>query len=234
MASQAKGAHAKGPKINRKALRQPDEFQALSAQAAAWAVANQRLLIGIGIAFLVIAIVAVVVGRFRAAQAAAAATEFRIAHTSFAGSRYAEAAEGFGTLAATYPSTPFGRLAVLYRAHALARKGDPQGAAVAYQEYLASADGEYLRQEALVGLGHAQEASGDAAGARATYAQAGDLAGPFRTDALLSTARLADAQGDGAAARAIYERLARESPDGDLKTFLEAKVPEAAAAATPQ
>ncbi len=231
MASQAKGAQAKGGKLNRKALRQPDEFQTLTTQAAAWAVANHRLLIGVGIALVLIALVAVVAGRFRAAQRTAAAAEFRTARAAFAASKHAEAAQSFAALATAYPNTPFGRLAHLYRGHALMRTGDAAGAAAAYEEFLATGPAEYLRQEALAGLAHAKEAAGDVGGARDAFARAGDLAGPFRTDALVNVARLAESQGDAAAARSIYEGLLKDGADGDLKALLEAKVPGAAAAA---
>src|SRR5206468_4321464 len=81
---------------------------------------------------------------------------------SFDEGKFQEAAQGFAYVVERYPGAPFGRLAVLYRAHALARQGDQAAAATAYGEYLASAAvPDYLRQEALVGLARAKEAAGD-------------------------------------------------------------------------
>src|SRR5206468_715880 len=82
------------------------------------------------------------------------------------------------------------------------------GAAIAYGEYLASdPPTEYLRQEALLGLGHAKEAGGDTAGALDAYTQAGALGGPYRTEALLAAGRLQAASGHANEARAVYESL---------------------------
>src|SRR5439155_844024 len=84
--------------------------------------------------------------------------------------------QDFANVVERYPGAPFGRLAVLYRAHALARQGDQAAAATAYGEYLASAAVPvYLHQEALVGLARAKEAAGDTAGALDAYTQAGAL-----------------------------------------------------------
>jgi TolA-binding protein len=145
---------------------------------------------------------------------------------SFSDGKFSDAARAFEDVSTTYPRAPFGRLAGLYRAHALARSGDQAGAATAYTEYLASSpDSEYLRQEALDGLGRAKEASGDRAGALEAYTQAGALPGPYRTDALLGAARLHDASGQGEKAREIYASLLKDVSDPDTKALLTAKLP---------
>src|SRR5215813_13683552 len=124
-----------------------------------------------------------------------------------------------------------GRLATLYRGHALSRQGDAAGAATAYTEYLAtSPEPPYLRQEALVGLGHAKEATGDATGALEAYVQAGTLDGPYRTDALLSAARLHEAAGQGDFAREIYTRLLNEAAEPEVKALARSKLPAQQAA----
>ncbi|MCW5891809.1 MAG: tetratricopeptide repeat protein [bacterium] len=222
-------------KIDRKALRQPDEFQTLTTQAAAWAQEHQTTLVAVGVALVVLALAAGGIGWWRGRQAEAASIRFRSAHQAFEASRWAEAAEGFASVRADYGSTPYGRLASLYRGHALARAGDAAGAATAYGEYLAAGpETEYLRQEALASLGRAREASGDAAAARDAFDQAAAMPGPFRVEARLGQARLAEAAGDTERVRTIYGEMLAEAPAGPLRAFLEAKAPSGAVpAATP-
>ena len=220
--------HAKRLKIRRKDLRQPDEFETLTGQVLSWAEDNRGIVVAVASALVVLALVMIVVGRVRATRNETAAGLFRTAHEAFSTKKYPEAAEGFAGLARDYPSTPFGRLATLYRGHALARQGDATGAATAYADFLASTsmDG-YLRQEALAALGRAREATGDSAGALEAYKEAGEIDGPFRTDALLGTARLHEAAGRASEAREIYVGLMKDATDPELRALLATKVPAA-------
>jgi predicted negative regulator of RcsB-dependent stress response len=219
-------------KLDRKALREPDEFQTLTGQVAAWAETNRTALIAVGIAAVAIAAVGAGVSWYRGRQATAAAVRFQSAHDDFQGSRWTEAADAFAGLGRDYGGTSYGRLATLYEGHALLRKPDPAAAATAYGEYLAaSPPTEYLRQEALVGLGRALEANNDATGAQGAYAQAAEIAGPFKADAQLSLARLYEAGGQPDKARELYQTLEKDSPSGFVRSMVEAKVPADANAA---
>jgi hypothetical protein len=211
-------------KIRRKDLRRPDEFKTVTTHAAEWIVAHRSLAMTVGVAVLVVAIVALLVGRYSASRDEAAAVAFRNAHETFQAGKFAEAAASFGALADEYGSTPFGPFATLYRAHALARQGDFANAIAAYQTFLGSRRAVgYVRQEALVGLAHVQEASGDP-GARDSFTQSAALDGPYRTQALLSAARLAEAAGHGDEARALYARLEKEAPDPEALELARAKL----------
>lgn len=225
--------HAKRLKVRRKDLRKPDEFETLTGQVVDWADANRSLVGAIAIGILVIAAIAIGVARWSAGRDAAASADFQAAHARFAAGSFDEAANAFEQVASDYPRTPYGRLARLYRAHALARKGDPAAAATAYTEYLASSPPtDYLRQEALAGLGHAQEAGGDTKNALESFTQAGATDGPFRNDALLAAARLHEAAGENDKAREIYASLLPNASDPEFKAFLESKVPASSRAVT--
>jgi tetratricopeptide (TPR) repeat protein len=218
--------HAKRIKIRRKDLRKPDEFETLTGQAFGWIEEHRPLVAGVAGAVGVAALAMLAVGHWRATRNATAAADFRSAQAAFEAGQNQESARAFAAVAEIYPRAPFGRLAVLYRAHALARAGDAAGAAVAYGEYLASSPAtDYLRQEALTGLAHAREASGDTAAALDAYTQAAALDGPFRTDASLAAARLQEASGHADQAKEIYARLLREAPDPETKAFLATKLP---------
>jgi len=226
--------HVKRIKIDRKALRQPDEFQTLSTQAAEWVRTHQPVAYGVLGAVVVLMLVVLVVGRIRTVHSEAAALDFRAAHALFDAGKYADAARAFAGLSDTYTGTPFGRLATLYRGHALVRQGDAAGAVTAYQGFLAGGvASDDLRQEGLMGLAYAREKTGDVAGALETYTQAGELAGPFRTQAQLGAARIDEAQGRTEQAHAIYEQLQKDDPDPDLREVLATKLPAGTPPAQP-
>ncbi len=213
-------------KLDRKALREPDEFQTITNQVAAWAQANRTAIVAVVTAAIAIAAVAAAVSFYRGRQETAAAIRFQSAHDEFQAGKWAEAAESFAGLRRDYPGTAYGRLAALYEGHALSRKPDAAAAITAYGEFLAgSPETEYLRQEALVGLAAAREASGDADAAREAYEQAAAIEGPFRSDARLSLARLYESSGQADKAREVYLAVLKDSPTGTARTVLEAKIP---------
>src|SRR4029450_6437342 len=213
-------------KLDRKALREPDEFQTLTNQVAAWAQAERSLLVAAALAVVAVAAAIAGVGWYRGRQSAAAAVRFQAAYGDFQASRWAEAADAFSGVQRDYAGTGYGRLAVLYQGHALARKPDPAAAATADSEVLAGCPKEdFLRQEALVGLARAREASGDAAGAREAYDQASAIDGPFRSGARLSRARLRGAEGKADQARELYQAILKDSPSASVRAVVEAKLP---------
>jgi hypothetical protein len=219
-------------KLDRKSLREPDEFHAVTNQAATWVQAHRPVLIGVGIAAGLLAASLAGLSWWRSGQAAAAAVRFRSAYTDYQAARWAEAAEGFAGLGRDYGGTPYGRLAALYEGHALARKPDAPAAATAYEQYLgAKPETEYLRQEALLRLGIAREASGNAQGAQQAYAEAAAIAGPFTTEARLSLARQLEAGGQVEKAREQYLAILKDSPGASVRELLQAKIPSDVAAA---
>lgn len=216
-------------KINRKALREPDEFQTLTAQLVAWVDEHRSLFVAAAVGAAVAVAVIAGVRWYRGTQSEAAALQFQQAQKLFDESKFAEASDAFGAIADHYGSTSFGSLASLYRGHALARKGDAAAAAGAYDAFLAAGPPtDYLRQAALSGLAHQREIQGDGKGALDAYTEAGTLSGPYRNDAKLGAARLHEAAGQTDQAKALYKELLAADPDPELRTFLQAKVPDAA------
>jgi tetratricopeptide (TPR) repeat protein len=220
-------AEAKHYKLTRKELRDPDEFQVRTGQAVDWLRANQSAVVGAVSAVVALAAVILAVNWYSARRADAAATRLQSAQSMFEDKKYAESATEFAAIASEYGGTPAGELASLYRARALAAQPDPAGAATAYTEYLAGTPAtDYLRQEALLGLGRAREAQNDTAGAMDAYRQAADVTGPFGTQARLVLARLEEAAGNGEKARALYvEVLKAPDLDGDTRQSILNRLP---------
>jgi predicted negative regulator of RcsB-dependent stress response len=216
---------AKRVKISRKALRAPDEFHTISGRVTDWARQHLAVLGGAGVLLVGLLIGIGVLGWHRATQAEAAALRFRDAHAAFAADKLDEALASFLAVAADYPQTPSGRLAILYRAHALIRQGKAEEAATAYGEYLAtSPPSEALRQVGLSGLAHARELAGDQAGALASYTDAAAVPGPLRTDALLAAARLNESGGNVARAKELYRQVPPGEASPELRDLLAAKL----------
>lgn len=213
-------------KIRRKDLKQPDEFETLTGQTLDLVNRYRTAVALIAGVAVTIAVALIAFTHWRASQARAAAIAFWAAHDAFDAGRFDEAAQDFTAVAARYPGTPSGRLAPLYHAHAMARKGDHAAAAVAYAEYLARGPAAaYLQQEALAGLGHARAASGDGDGALEAFTQAAAVDGPFEREALLGAARLHEAGGRAADAQAIYGKLLEDAPPPDVRALLLSKLP---------
>ncbi len=227
-------AEAKHYKLSRKDLREPDEFQALTTQTVDWLRANQSAVVGALSTIVAVAAVVVGVGWYSQRQANAAAVQFESAQTMFGQKKFADAASEFAAVASAYPRTPSGRLASLYRAHALAEQSDP-GAAAAYGEYLAAAPPtDYLRQQALVDMARAQEAAKDTAAATDTYRKAAEIDGPFRTPAQPPLARLEEAAGAKDKALALYAEVAKAPElDPETRQAITARLPPATAPANP-
>jgi hypothetical protein len=211
-------AEAHHYKLNRRDLREPDEFVAFTSQATDWIRQNQSAVIGAVSALVAIGAVVLGVNWYSGRQADAAAVKLESAQATFEAKAYANAASEFADTASAYPRTAAGRIALLYRGHALAQQPDPTAAATAYSEYLASTPAtDYLRQEALLGLAQANEAAGNAGAATSGYREAAEINGPFRLTAQLALARLEDAAGQSEQARALYTEIAK-SPDLDADT----------------
>ena len=230
---------AKKVKIRRKDLRGPDEFETLTGEGIAWAQKHQtKFIVGV-VGVLVVGAVALLIARSRAVRNQDASIEFHQARVQLENGSAAAAATQFASLEQSASSTAFGQLAGLYRGHALLKQGDGAGAASAYTQYLSTASApDYLRQQALVGLGNAKQLGGDNSGAHDAYLQAEKLDGPAKDEAALGVARTLEAQGQADQARAIYARLAKDAPEGWVRTAAQEKAPgvatdETAAAAEP-
>jgi hypothetical protein len=222
---------AKRVKIRRKDLRRPDEFETLTGETFVWAQHHQTTLIVAGVAVLAVAIGLILVSRSRAARTQEADLQFQQAQAQLERGSPATAATQFEALERNASSTSYGQLAGLYRGHALLKQGDAAGAATAYTQYLSTASApDYLRQQALIGLGRAKETANDASGAHDAYLQAEKLAGPATAEASLGVARMLEAQGRTDQARAIYARLAKDAPEGWIKAYAETKAPGVAVA----
>ena len=212
-------------RIRRKDLRQPDEFLTLSRRAVAYAEEN-RTTFFIVIGGIVVLLAAVLIFRaVRASRQASAAQAYAQAHVLLDDKKYADAATAFQQVADTYSSTSYAALSQLDAANALLLADRAAEAATAYQKFLdAGPPTDYLRQVALVRLGHAQEQDGKPADAARTFASAAELAGPYAEEALAGQARTAEVSGDQAAAKDLYARFLEKYPQSDRRPLVTSRL----------
>jgi predicted negative regulator of RcsB-dependent stress response len=211
-------------KAERDALKGPDEFTLIVRRILSWSKAHQRILIAGGTVLAVIVVVASVATWNRSRAQREAADEFRRAHAAYVAGRFTDAARAFDDLQRDYPSTAFGRFAILYQAHALRAAGKAAAAAQAYDSFLTTdkTPPEY-EQLALLSLGQLREDAGKSADAVDLYQRASSLDGPYSLDAELSMARLQLGLGRKADAKATYERILPDA-SGDMKALVEARL----------
>jgi len=214
---------ARTEKIRRKELLEPDEFLTLSRQALEFAQEYRTALLTALGTVLVIAAALFAYRAISASREASAGEAYVAAHTLLVDRKYAEAATALQAIADRYGSTRHAALAQLQAADALLLGGRPEEAALAYQRFLD--DGppiDYLRQAALGRLAYAEEAAGQAAKARETFASAAAAAGPFAEDALYGVARTSLAAGDSARARELYEEFLNKYPTSKRRALVTA------------
>ncbi|MBI3770050.1 MAG: tetratricopeptide repeat protein [Deltaproteobacteria bacterium] len=207
-------------RIRRKELRQPDEFVTLSRRVVAYFEEN-RTIFFMAVGGTIVLLAAILIFRaVRTSRETGAAQAYAQAHTLLDDKKYLEAATAFQQVADSYSSTSFAILAQLENANVLLMAGKAGEAALAYQKFLdAGPPTDYLRQAALVRLGHAQEQSDKPADAARAYASAAELPGPYAEEALAGQARTAETTGDAATAKDLYTRFLAKYPESDRRAL---------------
>jgi tetratricopeptide (TPR) repeat protein len=199
-------------RLTRKDLREPDEFVSLVEAAGDYVAAHlPRVIAGAVILFVVI-LVAVGLKLYFTHRDRAAATAFYQAGELYDQKDYKNAAPSFAALAADYPGTKLGRLALLYLGDTYLAQNQAAQARDSLRKFLDTDERPTFRQLALLQLGAAYESLGNLADARGAYAQAAAIEEGAQGWAELQHARLTLQLGDKPGAIEIYQRFLREHP----------------------
>jgi len=210
-----------------KELREPDEFQTLSQRVLDYARGNERQVTLIAAGLAAVLLVALGIRWYRASQLGHAEDAFGRAYAAFSDARWDEAAADFDAVARGWPGTAPGRLALVFRANALAEAGKPDEAKAVYQAVLDVAGrDDLLRQIALYNLGALEKRGGNGSAAAAQLGRAADVEGPLRAAAWFS--RLSTQQSFEENASAGMKAIAELPPEA--RAYVEAKMGPAAAA----
>jgi tetratricopeptide (TPR) repeat protein len=169
---------AKG--IQRRQLKEPDEFQTLSRRFLEYARQHER-----EVTFGVLGVAAVVgvalgVRSYRSWRETSAEAAFGAARRDYAAQRLDSAAEGFRRVVTTWPGTFHGRLAFVYLGNSYAELGKTKEAEDAFQQALQQDSDDLLRQIAHYNLGLLKMKAGNKAGAATELGAAASGPGPLR------------------------------------------------------
>ena len=217
--------------LTRKEMKGPDRFQSAASEAANWAVARQKLIVGgvlalLGVAAVVIAITSYFDGRkakaggdlYRAIEVASGEISTvalpnvdRPVFKTLEEKEKAVLAEA-EKVRQRNPGTRSAATAWLLEGDAQFRLQAWDKAIAAYQQYLEQAPADdALRFGALDGIARAQEGKGDLAAAVKAWDKAGELAF-YKERAVLEKARVLAKLGNVDEARKELEALPKESP----------------------
>jgi predicted negative regulator of RcsB-dependent stress response len=204
-------------KLDRKELKQPDEFVTFIDKAGQFAARNLlRLIIG---AVAVVAAAAIFYGftLYQDHQRSMAADRFYDALSALNKQDYTAAEQGFSSLAADNPKQSLGHLAQLYLASTYVAEKKVTAARAALQAYLGGSDQPLYHSLALMQLGATDEDLGDFKAAHDAYAQAADSAGPVKARAQVGVARTLIKEGNTKDGIEAYRQFLTDNPYSPMR-----------------
>lgn len=169
---------AKG--IQRRHLREPDEFLTLSRRFVEYAQEHER-----EVAFAVLGIIAIValalgVRWYRSWQESQAESAFSTARRDFAAQKFDSAAQAFTRVVDHWPRTLYGRLALVYLGNSYAELGKTKDAERVFEQAGERTSDPVLRQIAHYNLGLLKEKDGDKPASAKELTEAASIDGPLR------------------------------------------------------
>ncbi|MBF6567410.1 MAG: tetratricopeptide repeat protein [Candidatus Binataceae bacterium] len=199
-------------KLNRKELKQPDEFMTLAGSAQQYLLSHvSEFFAGIAV---IIAAIAVIIGiRFyQQHRAKVAANDFYQAFSALDAKDYPSAEQQFRQLADYAPRLQVGRLAEFYLGTSYLEQNKLAPARDAITAYLKHDPDPMFANLAMMNLGVVYEKLGNLNQALASYRQAAQTPGPEQVRAQLAVARMMVRQGNDQGAIAQYRRFLTENP----------------------
>lgn len=168
---------------------------------------NRGRVLGIGGAVAAVFFAAIGGWSWYSAEARRAAGDFSSAISSLEFDSPSAAEVSLKSLATRSNAGPYKPLAALYRGDLATDAGRYEEAIAAYDEFLAGAPTDYLKQIGLMGKAAALQGAGKAAEAAPVLDQAAAIDGPYRKAALSDRARLAEKAGDKELARTTLQKI---------------------------
>jgi predicted negative regulator of RcsB-dependent stress response len=207
-------------KLDRKELKQPDEFISFLDQAGDFITNNlARVIIG-AVAVVAVVVIFYAFSFYQEHQRQVASSRFYDAITALDHQDYKTAAQDFDALATSNPHQSLGQLARLYLASTYTAENKDKQARAELQSYLADSDQPLYRGMALMQLGAANENLGDFKAAHDAYAQAADIAGPDKARAQIGVARTLIKLGDTRGGIDAYRQFLTENPFSGERNYV--------------
>jgi tetratricopeptide (TPR) repeat protein len=210
-------------KINRKELKQPDEFQSFIANAQEFLRTNLLQVVVSSSIVLAAGALAVGIYYYEIHRDNLAGDRFYSAIGELNKKNYSQAEADFTKLAQDEPGREVGKLSRFYLGNAYFQQGQLDKARDALVAYVPDAKDDLFASMAYEDLGVIYEKMGDLTKAKGAYAQAAAIVGPEQTRAQLQVARLMAALGDKAGAISAYQAFLTAHPFAqERQTVIEA------------
>ena len=211
-------------RMDRKELRQPDEFVTRTTGALEWAQQNRNTVLALGAGLLAIVIGVGFYNSQQEAQLRQSNNALSVAMAAFRDGNFADAAKSFAEVADQWQGSGIAPLAAVGAASAYLRSGDTDGAIDAATKIGTASLPPYVAQQRTMILANALAQKQDWSGAAAKFAEAASMDGPYTADALLGEARARAKNGEQERADEVYRQLIREYPERPDLKMLEARV----------
>src|SRR5690242_19534095 len=171
-------------------LKTPDPFFEAIAEARDYFEENRTQVLGIVLGVATVLLVIVGGSSWYVSQGNRAATDFASAVSNLQFDSPSAAEASLKNIDGRSNAGPYKSLSALYRGDIASDAGRFEEAVTEYDQFLASAPTEYLKQMGLMGKADALEKAGKAPEASAALDQAASIDGPYRGAALSDRARL--------------------------------------------
>jgi hypothetical protein len=202
-------------KIDRRKLRQPDEFISWTTRTWTYVQTNWKMVASVAGAIILIVILAAAYRVYRQQQEARAAVLVSEAISSFA--KDISQTEALDRILQDFPGTKSAKLARLYLGHAQYRKGDTEKAATTYGVLARDASvQEPVRSLAILSQGYALVTLRRCQEAETTFGLLGSASPLAQQEAFLAIGRCFELKGDLKAAFKRYEDFASRFPSSPL------------------
>lgn len=188
-------------------LKQPDPFFEAISEAREYYERNKTKVLALGASAVALLALVTGVSNYYTSQGNRAAADFAAAVSNLEFNTPTAAEADLKNIAELSNAGPYKGLATLYRANIAVDAGRNEEAVASYDQFLAAAPTDYLRQIALMGKAAALEKAGKAPESAAALELAANIEGPYRTAALADRARLAETAGDKATALTNLQKL---------------------------
>jgi len=199
-------------KINRKELKQPDEFQTFISNAQEFLSANLQQVIVSASIVLAAGALAVGIYYYEIHRDNIAGDRFYSAISELNSKNYKQAEGDFEKLAQEESGREVGRLSRFYLGSAYLQDGQLDKARDALVAYVPDAKDDLFASMAYADLGVIYEKQGDLQKAQGAYAQAAAIAGPEQSRAQLQVARMMARQGNKSGAISAYQNFLTTNP----------------------
>lgn len=202
-------------RLTRKDIRRPDQFFTFAATLLDFSSKHKTSLLALSL-LLVATLSGFWLWEFyKTGQNRLASEQYSRALDLYHTGKYHDALAALKTVA-TYRSSNYARFAQIQLANAHIALNELPQAVNVLKGFLAGKNREpFLKQAALVALGHAHELSGNCKEAVNNFIAAEKTPGPLKEEAVLAGARCSAANGDPKEALVAYRRYLAEFPGSD-------------------